>query len=313
MPTTIQRPPSNRLRLKPWIGVGRSGQWDDINHALHDSGLDYIVEQTDAWDDKMQRVPNLLVNRRTDTSEIVGVTSDRYGVVQNRDAFTMLDPFLSAGGIITNAGQTEGGMAFMVMVISSYAFGYKGDEFSLYVCCMNSFNGRFPLALFVTPIRVICQNMFRQLMGSSDTVVSIKHGKFAPDRVLSVTRANEFLIDYQGDFLDRLFDYEHERRSQQDVDNFVEAMFPFVPVTPANPRAKQSNERIAAMRKDFVEDYYHAPDNWSYEGTKLGIVNAYYDWITHAQPARMGGNWYDTNLDKLMTGQKVSAKLLASA
>ena len=62
-----------------------------------------------------------------------------------------------------------------------------------------------------------------------------------------------------------------------------------------------------------MEDYYHAPDNWSYEGTRLGIVNAYYDWITHAEPSRMGSNWYDSNLDKLMTGQKVNAKLLASA
>ena len=289
----VATPPSQRLRLKPWIGVGTSGQWDNIHHALHDSGLDYTVEQTEAWDDKMQRVPNLLVNRRTDTAEIVGVTSDKYGVVQNRDAFTMLDPFLSAGGLITNAGQTEFGMVFMVMSVSSYAFGYKGDEFTLYVCCMNSFNGKFPLSLFVTPIRVICQNMFRALMGNSDTVVSIKHGRFAPNRVLSVTKANEFLTDYQGNFIDKLFDYEHKYRTVSDVDKFVEAMFPFIPVTPANPRAKQTNERITLMRKDFVEDYYHAPDNWSYEGTKLGLINAYYDWVTHATPSRMSSNYYD--------------------
>lgn len=308
----VATPISNRLRLKPWIGVGKAGAWDNVSHALHDAGLDYTVEQTEAWDDRSQRVPNILVNRRMDTHEIVGVTSDRYGVVQNRDAFGMLDPFLSAGGIITSAGQTVGGMVFMVMEVSSYAFGYKGDEFSLYVCCMNSFNTRYPLALFVTPIRVICQNMFRKLLGNSDTVVSIKHGRFAPDRVLSVTRANEFLTDYQGNLINALTDCEHSYVNQSDVDGFVERMFPFVPVTLANPRAAQTNGRIALMRNDFIEDYYHAPDNWSYEGTKLGLVNAYYDWITHATPSKMGNFYWDGNLDKLMTGQKVDVKLLAS-
>lgn len=300
--------------VAPWIGVGTSGSWDNVDEALYDSGLNYMVEQVDAWDDKGNHIPGILANRREDTGEILGVTSDQYGVVNNDRAFSLLDPFCKSGGVIEHAGMTVTGMCFMVMRVPSAAFSFiDGDGFELYVCAMNSFNTKFPLALIITPIRIVCQNMFRKLMKRGDTALLIKHGRFAEDRILSASAASSLLLDYRSDFEDMLMvDYTNPRDASE-VDEFVERMLPLVPVTPERPRAKFTNERIMAQREEFIQDYYYAPDNEKYEGTKLGILNAYYDWITHHVPTRASSNFVDMRLGRLLNGESAKRKLIESA
>lgn len=308
MPTTTSRP-----RLLPWVGTGTTGSWDNSVDALEDSGMTYLVEQVNAWDDKGNKVPGVLVNRKVGTNEIMGVTSDQYGVVQNVEAFSLLDPFCKAGGVIEHAGMTTAGMCFMVMRVPSMAFGFRGDGFELYVCAMNSFNTRFPLALIITPVRVYCQNMFRKLMRRGDTALLIKHGRFASDRILSASKASSLLLDYKEDFTSELSSCWNEERTLSDAEHFIDAMFPLVPVGPKHPRAKTSNERIKEMREEFFHDYYHAPDNADYVGTKLGLVNAYYDWTTHHVPVRASSSFEDIRLGNLMSGTAISRKLIEEA
>ena len=302
-----------RTRQAPWLGCGTTGEWRNFEDALHYGGLDYLVEQVDAWDDRGNRVPGILVNRNTTTHEIVGVTSQQYGVVQNFDAFSLLEPFTKSGGIIEHAGMTAQGMCFMVMRVPSMAFGFQGDDFDFYVCAMNSFNTRFPLALIITPIRVYCQNMFRNLLKQGDSLLVIKHGRFANDRILSVSKANELMLGYQNGFVHQLTSAATTIITQQRLNNFVEHMLPMVEESPKKPRAKQTNERIEMLRQEFIDDYYHAPDNIKYEGTSLGILNAYYDWTSHHEPIRNTANYNDTRFSNLLSGTGVSRKLIELA
>ena len=301
-----------RKREVPWLGVGISGEWDNTSEALYDGELNYTVRQSAAYDRYGRELSGLLVNHNETTEEIVGITSDQYGVIQNRDAFSLLDPFCSAGGIIEHVGMTANGMCFMVMRIPGMAFGFEGDDFELYVCAMNSFNGKFPLAIIITPVRVYCQNMFRKLMKRGDTVLMIKHGRFAKERMLSASAASSLLLDYRHDFEDALLTNANAAQGVG-VSKFAELMLPLVPVTPERPRAKFSNERIEAQREEFINDYYFASDNLKYEGTKLGILNAYYDWITHHMPSRMSKNFREIKLGNMMNGSAVSRKLIESA
>ncbi len=304
---------TTRPRALPWVGMGATVSTSNYNEALFEAGLDYEVEQTYAYDNRGNEVPGILVNRNVNTCEILGVTSEAYGVVQNHEAFSLLDPFCQAGGIIEHAGMTETGMVFMVMRVPGMAFGFKDDDFELFVCAMNSFNTKFPLALIITPVRVICQNMFRKLMARGDTALLIKHGRFAADRIMSATKATSTLLDYEQHFLGELReDYSKERKPVQ-VHEFIEDLLPLVPVTPEHPNAVASNRRIEASRTEFMDYYYLAPDNEKYVGTKLGILNAYYDWITHHTPSRARANSEATRFGNLMNGTGVNRKLIISA
>lgn len=310
MTTTAIMP---RKREVPWLGVGTTGEWVEVTEALHDSELDYTVKQSVAYDRYGNELPGVLVNHNVTTGEIVGVTSDRYGVVQNMDAFSLLDPFCKAGGVIEHAGMTVNGMCFMVMRMPGMAFGFMDDDFELYVCAMNSFNTKFPLAIIITPVRVYCQNMFRKLMKRSDTVLMIKHGRFAMDRMLSVSKATTLLIDYTMDFKQALNTSMRYKRTDDDVHDFVEVMMPLVPETPEHPRAAFSNERIRQQREQFFNDYYMAPDNEMYRDTSLGIINAYYDWITHYVPVRASEDFGEIRFGNFMSGANVNRKLVMRA
>lgn len=297
-------------RLLPWIGAGISGTWSDPIEALHDADLDYKVVQEPAYTIDNVEIPGVIANRRYDNGEILGVVTPRYGVVQNTDAFSLLNPFCSTG-VIEHVGMTHQGMVFMVMR-TTLNFGFNGDEFELFVCAMNSFNAMFPLALIITPVRVVCQNMFRKLI-KNDTAMLIKHGKFAADRIISVNAANTLLVNYRETFQEALTDSYSTYRFPSELDNFTVKMFPFTPEDSKHPRAKQTNERIKDLREEFVNDYYYASDNVKYRDSKLGIINAYYDWITHHVPMRVCSNFEDTRLGNLMNGTAVNTKLLKGA
>jgi hypothetical protein len=150
-------------------------------------------------------------------------------------------------------------------------------------------------------------------MKRGDTVLMIKHGRFAADRILSASKASSLLLDYRSDFLGELKEDSLIKRDSDDVQSFIEHMLPLVPVTPERPRAKMSNDRIIAQREEFFNDYYLAADNLRYEGTRLGILNAYYDWITHHVPARTSGNYDDVKFSNLLNGTAVSNKLIENA
>ena len=126
----------------PWIGVGTSGEWISVSEALYDSGLAFKVEQEDCYTHEGYIIPGLAVNRRADDGVILGYTSNRYGVIQNHEAFSMMEPFIKAGGRIIQAGQTTNGMMFMVLKLDMITV--LGDDYELYVFITNSFNNQFP-------------------------------------------------------------------------------------------------------------------------------------------------------------------------
>jgi phage/plasmid-like protein (TIGR03299 family) len=301
------------MRTAPWIGIGTEGEWTSPWEALQEADLNYSVEQVDAFDDRGTRIPGVVVNRREDTGEILGHVTDRYGVIQNLDAFSLLDPFSEAGGIIEHAGMDSNGMVFMVMRMPGQSFGFDGDSFDLYVCAMNSFNGSFPLAVFVSPLRVYCQNMFRKLVNGNDNVLRIKHGTFANDRIESARDATAMLLEYNDSFVNELDKMAMEKRSWKDVDDWIAKLFPEVPVDDLHPRAAASNARIAEMRTVFLNEFYQAEDNLNYLGTKLGIINAYYDWLSHGLPSRARTGYEERRFDNMMLGKAVDAKLITAA
>lgn len=138
-------------REAPWIGVGVSGEWTNYRHALEDANMDFYAVGQEAktlmnYDESnlvafYETVPGIQVNVREGTNKILGVVSDNYGIVQNEDAFSMLEPFLSAGGVITHAGYTEQGLYFMVLKLRETQI--LGDTYDVDVMCVNSFNGAY--------------------------------------------------------------------------------------------------------------------------------------------------------------------------
>lgn len=316
----------NVKREAPWIGIGVQGQWDDYREALHASQLDFEVEAKDAkveidqlamWPGSQgglvsyETVPGVQVNVAKGSNKILGCVSTQYGIIQNHDAFSLLEPFTAAGGVITNAGMTEQGLCFMVLRMRQSVI--LGDEYDFDVMCTNSFNGAFACGLLIVPTRIICQNMYRKLLGNNDSMLSVRHGRWAPDRIKAANNATGKMFTFQSAFQMELLKANDKRLTHHWIDNYILPMlFPYP--KPGGPREQLSRERVNQMREEFMDVYYDAPDNLKFQGRAMGFVNAYYDYLSHRNPGKMmPGEWSHRRLSGLVSGDVVNTRAIKEA
>lgn len=321
----------SQRREVPWLGIGTSGLWTDYREALADSQLDFLVEPKDAKVEiqttfpgngtlppvfsvgimnpvHYETVPGIQVNLRQSDNKILGCVSSQYGIIQNQEAFKLLEPFTQIGGKITNAGMTEQGLVFMVLRLRQE--NILGDDWNIDVMCTNSFNGMFPCALMIVPTRIICQNMYRSLMGGgADSVLRIRHGGLAQQRLDAAQVVTGGIMSYISAFGATLEKARANKISSSEVEGRVlPILFPYP--KPGGEREQMSRERVDALRQEFMDVYYDATDNRKFHGTGMGFINAYYDYLSHRNPTKcMPGSWFDRRLSGLVSGNdvKVSA------
>ena len=320
---TMTITPANRHREAPWIGIGVSGTWTDYKEALYDSQLDFEVEAKPAKVEvalpqihqsliRYDTVPGVQVNMVKDSDKILGCVSSQYGIVQNDQAFSLLKPFTDIGGVITNAGMTEQGLVFMVLRMRKETL--QGDEWDFDVMCTNSFNGMFPCALMMVPTRIICQNMYRGLMGGrSDSLLHVRHGRMAEDRINAASTVTGNILSYIDAFGATLGMARTKSMSTYELKNdLVPMLFPYP--KPGGEREQMSRERVDRLRAEFVDVYYDAPDNRKFHNTGLGFINAYFDYLSHRNPSKcMPGSWQDRRLSGLVSGNDVKVKVIKAA
>lgn len=299
----------------PWIGCGTSGSWTDVDEAMKACGLDFDVESKDvqfSYDDSgmtyYDRIPGYKATVRSDTHEPLGCVSSTYKIVQNSDIFPMLDPFVQAGGRVTSGGMTEQGLCFMVVTMDDARIA--GDDYTINVMATNSFNGQFPASLICSPVRIICQNMYRSLMNNSDNVARFRHSLNINDRLTAMKAAYEVFTDYKGQFASEVEKLK-QLPAAHTVDEFVELMFPYSNVSPDSPRYQSARDRVDERRALYVNKYYNSPTN-SDHGTCFALVNAYYDYVSHDVPVRKTEDEYrDKRLSSLVGGKMVNPKLMS--
>jgi len=316
---------TNRQREAPWVGIGVSGHWDDYREALRDAKLDFEVEARDAkvelesaagcsqpWNyTYYETVPGVQVNVQKDSNRILGCVSSQYGIVQNEQAFSLLEPFTQLGGVITNAGMTEQGLVFMVLRMRTEMI--NREEWNFDVMCTNSFNGSFPCALMMVPTRIICQNMYRKLMGgSSDSLLHIRHGSMAQQRLTAASKVTGNVMNYVSAFGMTLGLAKDKSLAARDIQyDILPMIFPY---PKPGDRYETYKAKVDALREEFMERYYDAPDNRRYHGTGLGFINAYYDYLSHRDPAKcMPGSWEDRRLSGLVSGNDVKVSAIKAA
>lgn len=128
-----------------------------------DFQVDNVAAPSFEYDDVTVN-PNHFLNVRRDTGEVLGVTSKRYGVVQNRelvgvaeDAFTKSSDLgdFDRSVIVTGSGER---------LFATYDFKNRkrklkvGDEVGMRLTLQNSFDTTLRLSFAVGALRLICTN-----------------------------------------------------------------------------------------------------------------------------------------------------------
>jgi len=163
------------VREMPWHGLGvvLDEYPHSIDEALEKAGLGWkithgdvlVVKRPDWTDDFGAKHPPELIpakgfraNLREDTGEVLGIVSDEYEVVENRDAFRFLDALIGSELHFETAGSLWGGRRVWCLARLPEYVELGGDPSATYIYVANSHDGSMAVTAAVTPIRIVCAN-----------------------------------------------------------------------------------------------------------------------------------------------------------
>ncbi len=161
----------NVYALTPALGelLAQGGMIDA--EQLSDMMLDALVEGRKA-------------TMRMDKSEPLGIVSESYGIVQNRDAFQFIDTLCTGGKGDTPVIECAGVLGHGERVFITAKFpeviqlDNKGDDrVEMYIVFTTSHDGTGAVNCMVTPIRVVCNNTLNMALGKGGNYgkISLRH------------------------------------------------------------------------------------------------------------------------------------------
>ena len=177
------------VKMQPVVALS-----DEIIHAIENN------EMIEA--DKLLSliVNNTKATMRLDTNKSLGIVSDKYGIVQNEDAFKFVDMFCS--GKVADRDNTPAiescgvlGNGERVFVTAKFPKpivldARRDDLIDMYVVFTTSHDGSGAVRCMVTPIRVVCNNTLNMAMKNNIGRISFRHSSKIMGRLDLLNKEN---------------------------------------------------------------------------------------------------------------------------
>ena len=276
------------VRKKPWHGLGVSvEEAPDSERALVLAGLDWNVFQKPIYLDKGEEINGFKANVRDSDGSVLGVVSDRYKVVQNKEAFAFTDTLLGEGVRYETAGSLQGGKKVWMLARLPREYIISGERISPYLVFTTSHDGSGAVKVAVTPIRVVCNNTLNLALKSASRSFSMMHTQSVQSKIHDTLFRAENYMDKLGEEIERL---KTIKVTDNMVNEYIEWLLPlYQDATPLQVK------NIYKLRDDIRTRYHDAPDLKDIGKTAYRFINAVSDFATHSVPLRKTAN-YNENL-----------------
>lgn len=172
---------------------------------------------------------------RMDRSEPLGVVSDNYGIVQNRQAFEFIDTLCSGGDgtpVIECAGVLgKGERVFITAKFPEQIIlnNKTDDRVDMYVVFTTSHDGSGAVNCMVTPTRVVCNNTLNVAYRNNVGKISLRHTSGITNRLDLTRKENaEFafrtlnMYNVYKKSLEESFEHlQNIRKSEKELDDIL--------------------------------------------------------------------------------------------
>lgn len=291
-------------REKPWHGLGTMVlEAPDSQAALELAGLDWNVIQKSIETQDGIPITGFKANLRDMDNRVLGVVTDRYKVVQNREAFAFTDGLLGEGVRYETAGSLQEGRRTWLLAKLPQRYIISGDEIAPYLVFMNSHDGTGSIKAAMTPIRVVCMNTLNLALSTAKRSWSTNHtGNIAgkmEDARYTLLYADQYMAEL-GKAIDRM---NRMKLSDRQVYEYIDALFPLV-----DQPTEQQKKNLARMKEDLKERYFDAPDLKHVGKNAYRFVNAVSDFATHAKPLRERANYKESLFARTVDGNAMIDK-----
>jgi phage/plasmid-like protein (TIGR03299 family) len=270
----------------PWHGLGQKLDAPaTAQEAIAAAGLDYEVQLTPIATYDGLTVEGRRAVVRYDKQEVLGVVSDRYVPVQNKQAFGFLDAVVVNGGLrYHTAGALGKGERIFLLAKLAESIRVKNsdDLVDEYLLLSNAHDGSAALRIYFTPIRVVCSNTLAMAERSSrGQGVSIMH---KGDLAAKIKDAQETLglarryFDDAAAWIDRIASYHP---TVAELTAYFKKLYPDPDEGKDNARAEKVRNELNRLFEEGV-----GQDMAEIKGTAWAAFNAVTEYVDHYRPAR---------------------------
>ena len=286
----------------PWHNLGRFIEPNEAlttEDAIVAAGLDWNVSTRPLFlENGIQAPSNAVV--RDDTETILGVVSQKYQPLQNKEAFKFFDPFIESGeAMFETAGSLREGKRIWVLAkINKDPLEIaKGDTVEKYILLSNGHDGLVSVRAGFTPIRVVCQNTLSMATnGDASQLIRLKHTKNLQENLDKVAEIMN-LANAQFEATAEQYKFLANRTvSQADLDRYVKLVFVGEKYVEMEKLGLKPAQRILENIIPLFEKG-RGNDMASIKGTAWAAYNAVNEYLQYER-----GNDEDSRLDKLWFG-----------
>ncbi len=283
-----------------WHGLGTVIPDDVVaaGEAIKLAGLDWGVELVPLYahapsgSAEMVRVESRYgVQRQTD-GRVLGVVSDRYAPVQNREAFDFLDTLTGTGEAkYHTAGALKGGRVVWLLARIPHDVvvgGMDSEKVETFLLLSNSFDATRSLGVCVTPVRVVCANTLQAALGGTARAWYLRHTGDMAGRIEQAKKTLGLTRRYVAEFAETANRLLAQKLTPADFTNFVVKLLPYKDsdIQPGDRAARSIDE----ARETIIEIYKHADNLANVRGTAWAAWNAAAEFSDHRRKFRKPEN-----------------------
>ena len=244
------------VRETPWHGLGTKVlEAPDSQSALIAAGLDWNVAQEPIYTEENEPISGYKANIRDSDRRVLGVVTERYKVVQNREAFAFTDELLGQGVRYETAGSLQDGKKVWLLAHMPHEYIISGERISPYLLFSNTHDGSGAVKVALTPIRVVCNNTLNLALKNAERSWSMIHTgniqskiKEASDTLFKAER----YMDELGKEFEKL---RMHKLSDQQVMDYIEILLPI-----EDGSTPQQIRNMKRLQEDMKIRYFDAPD-----------------------------------------------------
>lgn len=193
-----------------WHGLGRVVETaQTAKQAIELAGLDYGIEKREIFftsknidaNKFLKHSDNCLIVRK-DNDAVLGITTPKYQIIQNSEAFNFFDVVVGEGQAIyhTAGALGKGERIWILAKLPKNIVVGKDDVVEQYLCLTNSHDGKSSLRMYFTPVRVVCQNTLNMSMNDAKNGISMRHTGEIKNKVDEARRVLGISINYYTQF-----------------------------------------------------------------------------------------------------------------
>ncbi len=285
-------------REKPWHGLGTKVEDAPTSvDALRLAGLDWNVMQESIFTETGDAIAGYRVNIRDRDRKVLGVVSDHYKIIQNREAFAFTDTLLGYGVRYETAGSLQEGKRVWLLARLPREYIIAEEQISPYLVFSNSHDGSGAVRVALTPIRVVCNNTLNLALATASRSWSMIHKGNVKDKMQEAKNTlfmAEAYMESLGEEFERL---RWMKVTDSQVAEYVEKLLPL-----EKDVTETREKNTLKLREDILRRYYDAPDLRGVGNNAYRFINAVSDFATHVQPLRRTANYNENLFARTMDG-----------